>query len=213
MGGVKVCNKCRRELPADAYQRKASTPDGLARTCRTCDNARRIQRKIEKGLRRPDPAPGHKWCEKCKAEKPLSAFYVRKSGPQQGKPHAYCVECTKADNIARARRRGVPARREADPLYLRRRTLARFGLTVEDYDRMLEDQGGVCRGCGVAPNGRSLCVDHDHGCCPGEESCGECVRGLLCHHCNFAIGHAQDSSAVLRNLATYLDAYGFSNPS
>jgi len=38
-------------------------------------------------------------------------------------------------------------------------------------------------------------VDHVHGT--------KTIRGLLCPKCNFAIGHAHDDPAVLRNLSAY----------
>lgn len=49
-----------------------------------------------------------------------------------------------------------------------------------------------------------LTVDHDHGCCPGDKSCGRCVRGLICMCCNAALGMLRDDLAAAESLAEYL---------
>lgn len=88
----------------------------------------------------------------------------------------------------------------------RRDRLAKFGLTPQVYDELLAMQGGVCAICKeTCPTGRNLAVDHDHACCPGNESCGVCVRGLLCYRCNTAIGHLGDSAQIARSAADYLE--------
>lgn len=77
--------------------------------------------------------------------------------------------------------------------------LKRHGLTVEQYDEMLQAQGGVCASCrGTDQGGKytRFCVDHDHSCCPGEFSCGKCVRGLLCITCNVVAGHFESPRAA-----------------
>jgi hypothetical protein len=85
--------------------------------------------------------------------------------------------------------------------------LARFSLSLEDFVGMMESQGGGCAICGGAnANGKALSVDHDHACCTGDRSCGECVRGLLCSSCNFAVGYMRDDPARLRAAATYIEA-------
>jgi len=65
----------------------------------------------------------------------------------------------------------------------RRRHLAQqYGLSLDDYDRMLGEQGGVCAICDQPETRRyrgkitNLVVDHDH-------ETGK-VRGLLCSRCN-----------------------------
>jgi hypothetical protein len=62
----------------------------------------------------------------------------------------------------------------------------KYGITYDDYDVLLEKQGGGCGICGSkTPGGRGrFHIDHDHSCCPTEKTCGKCVRGLLCNHCN-----------------------------
>jgi hypothetical protein len=47
-------------------------------------------------------------------------------------------------------------------------------------------------------------VDHDHSCCPGAMTCGNCVRGLLCPRCNFGIGYFKDDLELLESAVSYL---------
>jgi hypothetical protein len=79
---------------------------------------------------------------------------------------------------------------------------ARKGLTAERVQALLEAQGGRCAICPsylTVPH-----IDHDHSCCPGPKSCGECVRGLLCASCNHMLGKARDKPEVLEAAARYL---------
>lgn len=57
----------------------------------------------------------------------------------------------------------------------------RFGITLEQYDEMFENQNGVCAICGeINIDGRRLAVDHNH-------ETGK-IRGLLCTGCNTRLG-------------------------
>lgn len=80
-----------------------------------------------------------------------------------------------------------------------KRRLAIFGLTIEDYDRLLAEQGGLCYICSRPPQGgKAFSVDHDH-----ETGL---VRGLLCSNCNHAIGLLHEDKRWLRRAAEYLDS-------
>lgn len=72
-----------------------------------------------------------------------------------------------------------------------------YGISLLEYNTMLVRQGGVCAGCLGPPTAyKVLCVDHDH------ET--NKIRGLLCYHCNLALGYLKDSLETLGRLANYL---------
>lgn len=86
----------------------------------------------------------------------------------------------------------------------------KYKLAKGDYARLLENQLGKCanKACLITHTlEQRLCVDHDHACCGPDRACGECVRGLLCSRCNFALGLTKDDTAKLHGLAAYLDTY------
>lgn len=81
----------------------------------------------------------------------------------------------------------------------------KYGISLDDYNQMLADQGGVCAGCyqpeteirqGVV---LALSVDHDH-------ATGQ-VRQLLCLACNMALGWANENPDRLRALAAYVETH------
>lgn len=78
----------------------------------------------------------------------------------------------------------------------------RYGLTPEAYQELYSEQGGRCATCGTAPE--KFYIDHDHACCAGTKSCGECVRGLLCFNCNTALGQVKDNPRILLAMVEYL---------
>lgn len=78
----------------------------------------------------------------------------------------------------------------------------RHGIDKKYLTEMFDKYGGACHSCKEQP---ATQIDHDHKCCPGAYSCGQCVRGILCGWCNSALGHIKDSKENLYKLIDYLD--------
>lgn len=86
-----------------------------------------------------------------------------------------------------------------DPERIRRNWLKRnYGITLEDFKRMAEEQSSACAIC--CRPAVKLCVDHDH-------ATGK-VRGLLCSGCNTALGGLRDSVTSATAAAAYLTKHG-----
>jgi hypothetical protein len=75
-----------------------------------------------------------------------------------------------------------------------------YGITIDDYDRMFEQQQGKCAICGSTESrtrrSKHFYVDHCH-------ETGQ-VRGLLCGPCNTGIGNLGDDLGRLEQAVLYL---------
>ncbi|MDT0451319.1 endonuclease VII domain-containing protein [Streptomyces hesseae] len=116
---------------------------------------------------------GHKRCPDCEQIKPHGEWERNKTSSDGWS--SYCRECR--------------ARRNRDS-YFRRK----YGLTQEELQALMEQQGGVCAICLAA---RPEHVDHDH-------ETGA-VRGVLCFSCNAALGQLKDRPDAARRAADYLE--------
>jgi hypothetical protein len=74
----------------------------------------------------------------------------------------------------------------------------RHGITLKQYNEMLEEQNHCCKICKKHKSEfkKRLYVDHDH-------KTG-IIRGLLCNKCNKLLGDADDNKEILSNAITYL---------
>ena len=91
-------------------------------------------------------------------------------------------------------------RRRRNPMTRRKQRLRwAYGISLEEYDAMLDRQGGVCAICKKKPDaGKALFVDHCH--------VTGMVRGLLCGKCNSVLAFGNDDPDILRAAIAYLQA-------
>lgn len=229
---TKRCTQCRHEKPVVAFGAQRLGKNGLKAACRACEakwmRARREKQPALQRMcivckeRKPDDdfsrngrgelrklceccwkgvsekrratrdTPGTRLCNACGVEKPNREFW-RSSISRTGLM-ANCADCTAATN------RNSHATSKGRGKHRARHLQICFGITVEQYNELLADQSGGCGICGrtaaeVDPR-QELAVDHCH-------KTGK-VRGILCKHCNFAIGRLGDDIDGLLRALTYL---------
>jgi hypothetical protein len=171
---MKECRVCKKEKELDNFyfQKKGKYQRGTE--CKSC---RSKKHKDTYTSTMPTYPEGMKGCTKCKKVMVYSKFSTT------GKSVGYSSRCKKC--IVEAGR----------PSYY----MKKYGITVEDYNRMFISQGGNCAICNK-PDERRLCVDHDH-------DTGK-VRELLCNHCNTGLGKFLDSRELLEVAKNYLKKHG-----
>lgn len=89
-------------------------------------------------------------------------------------------------------------------------TLKKYGLSLAEWQSILDKQGGVCPVCLKAPTTNRWCIDHFHvkgwKNLPAEER-KKFVRGILCWVDNNRILTRGVTSEKLRRAADYLDKW------
>lgn len=131
-----------------------------------------------------------KGCPVCKEEKSLSEFYWRRNRKNQHQSE--CKDCN------RIRRRKWWTSEKGRRSSANTRLKQRFGVTIEEYEEMLEAAGNKCEICEVtrSTGGKRLGIDHDH-------KTGK-FRGILCDSCNLGIGNFKDNISILKKAIKYL---------
>lgn len=148
-----------------------------------------------------------KKCCDCNKIKPVSEFSRRRRN--------YAFHCKDCKSIW-AKKRNVERRAlgpdsDAYKAYSRKerdRTLKRrYGISLIEYERLQEEQAGLCALCGEHETSKSnksgmgfLVLDHDH------ETGNR--RKLLCRACNHGLGNFKDSPSLLLKAIEYLRHHG-----
>ena len=163
------------------------------KTCTKCE----VEKEISEYYYRADKNSYISRCKKCTLED-AKEKYAKDATPlsedELARSHAYHAANKDARN---ARARGV---RAANPDRQRNRKLIqRFGITLDEYNKMHDAQAGLCKICGNPEElDRRLAVDHNH-------ETGK-VRGLLCFKCNVILGHIEATGiAMIAKVLDYLD--------
>jgi hypothetical protein len=219
---MKPCSRCRQVLPLSDFHRRSRTPDGLSYLCKACVAQRRQYPAVEQRLascRRcgvefsftSTPGRPPVRCELCRpiarrlpvgTSKRVVCRWCGKyflCSLQTGYGNRkYCKPECRASAVKRYKAEHHKANR-------RKVVVRRYGITVADFNRMFEAQGGICaiNNCGNP----ATHIDHDHSCCPTTPACGKCVRGLLCDRCNPGLGAFRDDPLLLVNAALYLESH------
>ena len=153
-------------------------------------------------------------CRQCNQTKPLEMFY-KDSKAALG--HRYnCAECSKkrtlkwlAENKENRKAYQIENKnriKETSKLYRQRtqeiakckRLRKKYGITLEDYNRIKNEQKNACKICfkPFISNKNNTHVDHCH-------KTGK-IRGLLCSNCNTALGLLKDNLESINRAMLYL---------
>jgi hypothetical protein len=141
--------------------------------------------------------------------KSLCGAWMPRAGTTCARTSGHGGDCMSARNMANRREyrrlHGHPYSPESRKKSNRKYRISSYGLTQEQFDGLLAAQQYACGMCHKPfEKGQLIHVDHDHACCQKKNrSCGRCIRGLLCHVCNIALGHIERRYAIAR---AYLDS-------
>lgn len=174
---TKKCTVCGIEKTMDQFYRR---PSGIySSSCKICH------------------------CEKCRSYRELNPDKIKNTNKR-------CYQSKRTERIQKQKEYAAAnserikeyqkKHRSKDPLYSRKQSLARYGLSVDDFKKMLEKQENKCDICEkefVKQSDAKL--DHCHNT--------NIPRSLLCSHCNTAIGLVYENKKTLSNMILYLEKW------
>ena len=150
---------------------------------------RRKRSLWRKPMARKNKAEDRVYAAKYRAENPEKVLAHRKAHAAEHKKYMVIYNKENRDRL-------IPA---ANARAYRRR----YGIAIEEIERMKTAQGNRCAICGDIFT-KTPHLDHNHACCPRHKACEGCRRELLCRSCNHGLGNFKDSPLRLRQAISYL---------
>ncbi|MFE1046333.1 endonuclease VII domain-containing protein [Streptomyces olivaceus] len=210
----KKCGRCGETKPVSEFRPDVRCSGGYRGTCKSCTKASRDpdkEREYQRRYRERNPeraAASQARYRERNQEKVRSAAlerYREKTSTEEGRAElarqkrAYREKnLDKVNELKRAWYADNKDKHRAATL------LKMYGITLAQYNMILEAQGGVCAICKeTCHTGRNLAVDHCHAT--------NRVRGLLCGHCNQGIGKFRDDPSRLMAAIDYLTKHDEEN--
>lgn len=213
---TKVCRRCGEELPAtqEFWLPLAGKPGQWHSGCRKCRNVAKLAHYHKTKIRALPPtltcahcgndfSPAKMACGKTKFCS--TQCRDRNRAPRRAaQKREHGIEYRKRPEIREKQRLNTAKWRRENQQHIMDNRLSyyarwKYGITQEEFDALLEQQGGrcaICRTTDTSPHKR-FSIDHCH-------ERGH-VRGLLCHYCNVALGALKDRPELLRVAADYLE--------
>lgn len=141
-----------------------------------------------------------KTCSICKQSLPEDNFSWKVKGKRR---NSYCKPCHSVYRKAhyQANREKYIEKAKSWTESKGGKRMERHNVSRERWTELLARYDGKCWLCQARPG---VALDHDHSCCPGSNSCGKCVRGVLCTGCNTALGRLGDNEAGVLRALEYL---------
>lgn len=191
----KKCSRCKEIKDLSEFGENANRRDGYNYYCNNC------RREVEQDARSNKlQDKGSKQCRTCKQVKSVEEFDINLAS--RNKLKLNCRECEEEKKHKKEKDRTREYKECIISPAQARRITSIYGITGEDYTRMFEEQGGVCKICKrpeTKNKDKLLCIDHCHKT--------EKVRGLHCSICNWGIGHFEDNIEYLASAIEYLKQY------
>lgn len=202
-----ICVRCKIDKTLDNFCKDKHKKKGYKGTCKSCCLIK-VDKIVAHG--------GVKLCTKCNVEKPIDEYKYFNNGRINGA----CRSCkikrimewrNRPENKSRIKVKRIAFQKSAEgKAYSKNMKLkCKYKLSQEDFDNMLKSQDFKCYICKSENPGKhgTFYVDHDHSCCPGQVTCGKCIRGLLCQRCNRALGLFRDDIPIITEALEYLKKF------
>lgn len=180
---VQRCSACKNTLTLDFFSKNKSRPNGYHHVCKKCSSNRIAEYKLKGTITN---------------RKEYSAEYYKNNRDRIKIRDAIKFASAEGKTIQTLYRKTYRKSDKGKTAFFYSKIKHKYGLARIDYDALIAAQNNKCAICKNEFTLRRMThVDHCHAT--------NHIRGILCYHCNVALGFAKNDIGVLISMILYLE--------